>query len=49
MTAEKEKRVGIAEGDALACDRCKLKPAEIFQINGEYCVECWQTITHTNT
>jgi hypothetical protein len=42
-----EKIEGIADGDS-ACVECQVKPAEIFQINGEYCLECWQDITHTN-
>jgi hypothetical protein len=47
LIAEVEKREGIA-GAAALCIHCKVKPAEIFQINGEYCLDCWQTITHTN-
>jgi hypothetical protein len=31
------------------CKECQLRPAEIFQINGDYCLECWQIITHTNS
>ena len=46
LTTETEKREEIA-GDEV-CNYCKSKPAEIFQVNGEYCLECWQTITHTN-
>lgn len=48
LTAEVEKREGIAGGDAVMCVNCKVKQAEIFQVNGEYCLDCWQTITHTN-
>ena len=43
-----EKKEGIAGTDPTVCVHCKAKPAEIFQVNGEYCLECWQTITHTN-
>jgi hypothetical protein len=49
LTTETEKQEGIADGDAPMCNHCKSKPAEIFQINGEYCLDCWQAITHTNT
>jgi hypothetical protein len=45
-TAEKLK--GIAEPESIQCEHCQLRAAEIFQINGEYCLECWQEITHTN-
>ncbi len=40
--------IGIADAESLRCIQCQSKPAEIFQINGEYCLECWQEITHTN-
>ena len=30
------------------CNNCKSKIAEIFQYNGDYCVECWQDYTHPN-
>jgi hypothetical protein len=48
LTRETEKREGIADGDAHVCNHCKSRPAEIFQVTGDYCLECWQTITHTN-
>jgi hypothetical protein len=28
------------------CQGCQEKEAEIFQDNGDYCLECWQDITH---
>lgn len=46
LTTQTGKKEEITGADA--CIHCKVKPAEIFQINGEYCLECWQTITHTN-
>ena len=48
LTIETGKKEGIAGDDTQVCNHCKSKPAEIFQVNGEYCLECWQTITHTN-
>ena len=30
------------------CNNCKHKIAEIFQFNGDYCLECWQDYTHPN-
>jgi len=47
LTSEVAKKEEIAETNQ-ACIHCKVKPAEIFQINGEYCLDCWQVITHTN-
>ena len=47
FTIEREKKEGIAD-DVQLCIHCKSKPAEIFQVNGEFCLDCWQTITHTN-
>lgn len=49
LAIETEKKEGIADSDVQVCNHCKSRPAEIFQINGEYCLECWQTITHTNS
>ncbi len=43
------KKEGIANVDTFVCDHCEVKAAEIFQINGEYCLDCWQAITHTNS
>lgn len=48
LARETEKKEEIAGGEIAVCIHCKAKPAEIFQVNGEYCLECWQTITHTN-
>jgi hypothetical protein len=31
------------------CDNCKSGEAEIFQVNGDYCLQCWQELTHTVT
>ena len=45
---EVEKVKGIADAESYQCIECEAKPAEIFQTNGEYCLECWQEITHTN-
>lgn len=38
----------IADVESCQCIECQVKPAEIFQVNGEFCLECWQEITHTN-
>ena len=47
LSTNLEKIEGIADAD-FVCKECQVKPAEIFQVNGEYCLECWQDITHTN-
>jgi hypothetical protein len=44
---EKEKTEEIA-GEVIACEQCAKRPAEIFQVTGDYCIECWQALTHTN-
>jgi len=49
LAQQTENTEGISDSDARVCNHCKSRPAEIFQINGEYCLECWQNITHTNT
>jgi hypothetical protein len=48
LSRRKEKKEEIAEADASVCIQCRSRPAEIFQVTGDYCLECWQTITHTN-
>ncbi len=30
------------------CQLCEKALAEIFQVDGDYCINCWQEITHTN-
>jgi hypothetical protein len=32
----------------ILCNQCRERPAEIFQVTGDYCIECWQALTHTN-
>ena len=27
------------------CDKCEIRQAEIFQAEGNYCVDCWQSVT----
>jgi DNA-directed RNA polymerase subunit RPC12/RpoP len=36
------------EQDALNCEYCSQKKAEIFQVTGYYCLQCWQEETHPN-
>jgi hypothetical protein len=38
----------ITHDDVMLCSHCHEKPAEIFQVIGDYCLDCWQIITHTN-
>ena len=28
------------------CERCKKEEAEVFNILGSFCLECWQDITY---
>gem|GEM_PF-5424704 len=30
------------------CKKCKKEEAEVFNILGDYCAECWNEITHPN-
>lgn len=32
----------------IPCQVCEKTRAEIFQIDGDYCLSCWQEKTHTN-
>lgn len=38
----------IGASPSQVCFHCHERIAEIFQVSGDYCLECWQTITHTN-
>lgn len=33
---------------ALDCEYCSQRRAEIFQVTGDYCLQCWQDETHPN-
>jgi hypothetical protein len=35
-------------GNDIPCNECRKRPAEIFQVTGDYCIDCWQALTHTN-
>jgi hypothetical protein len=42
-------RVTHAKADsntAPLCNDCRDRVAEIFQVNGEYCLRCWQEKTY---
>ena len=36
------------EGFDPICNICNDKSADIFQVDGEYCLECWQKQTYPN-
>jgi hypothetical protein len=36
------------EHDVLNCGYCSENKAEIFQVTGDYCLHCWQEVTHPN-
>jgi len=40
--------IAATKGAGSCCTNCKLKLAEIFQDAGDYCLQCWQEVTHTN-
>lgn len=31
-----------------SCNICDDKPSDIFQIEGDYCLDCWQKRTYPN-
>lgn len=31
-----------------SCNTCDNKPADIFQVEGDYCLDCWQKRTYPN-
>ena len=47
-------RLGVAVLSTMAdsntaaslCNDCRYRVAEIFQVNGDYCLHCWQEKTH---
>jgi hypothetical protein len=30
----------------LLCQKCRKQAAEIFQVTGDFCLQCWQMATH---
>lgn len=36
---------GPADAERFACQRCG-GAAEIFQVTGSFCLQCWQEVTH---
>lgn len=37
-----------ADSSVSICDDCNDKSADIFQVEGEYCLDCWQKRTYPN-
>ena len=35
-------------GDSTSCNTCGDRTAEIFQVEGDYCLDCWQRRTFPN-
>jgi DNA-directed RNA polymerase subunit RPC12/RpoP len=46
LATDSEKAKEITD-EEIVCNQCGKKAAEIFQATGDYCIECWQIITHT--
>ncbi|MDQ3836345.1 MAG: hypothetical protein M3270_05350 [Thermoproteota archaeon] len=40
-----QKQVGLEDQN---CEYCSQTKAEIFQVTGDYCLQCWQDETHPN-
>lgn len=40
------KKEGGEEANTIVCQVCKKQYAEIFQITGDYCLQCWMEATH---
>lgn len=38
----------MVENPPELCNNCNIAEAELFQVNGEYCLSCWQEITHSD-
>ena len=34
------------DDNATLCDQCKNMQAEVFQEDGDYCLDCWQERVH---
>jgi hypothetical protein len=43
MSRQLLKKDGIEDE---VCDKCLERKAELFQATGEYCLSCWQDMTH---
>ena len=40
--------IGDKNDSIATCHTCDEKPADIFQAEGDYCLECWQELTYPN-
>jgi hypothetical protein len=36
------------DGNISLCESCDNEPADIFQVEGNYCLDCWQKRTYPN-
>jgi hypothetical protein len=47
---EKRELVTVAAGPGYddVCEYCSIRLAEIFQVTGNFCITCWQELTHPN-
>jgi hypothetical protein len=45
MNKDNKNNCGNNYFSAPYCNRCKDRLSEIFQVNGDYCLECWQELT----
>lgn len=41
-----QKQGSRQDEDPLNCEYCSEKKAEIFQVTGDYCLDCWQQETY---
>jgi hypothetical protein len=42
----KAKRIQLTKTFDDICINCDTKKAEVYEVNGDYCLECWQRLTH---
>lgn len=45
IAKEESSPQGEASCDIL-CQKCKKQFAEVFQVTGDFCLQCWQEETH---
>jgi hypothetical protein len=48
MAKKNQAKIQQVQMNEFYCSNCRSKLAAIFHVDGDFCIECWQIITHAN-
>jgi len=46
ISQDPELSIASSGSPVSACQKCKKEVAEVFQVTGDFCLQCWQDETH---